>query len=133
MTKDSDIQRSRRLRAEMTDAEIRLWWRLRGKQIGAHRFRRQVPVGPYIVDFACVKARLIVEVDGSQHLSSKADEERTAWLASRGFRVLRFWNNDVLQRTDEVLEAIRVALLRAPTPTLPRERGRESSTNPRGK
>jgi len=117
----------------MTDAEVRLWWRLRGKQIGGHRFRRQVPVGPYIVDFACVKAQLIVEVDGSQHLSSKADEERTAWLAARGFRVLRFWNNDVLQRTDEVLEAIRVALLRAPAPTLPRERGRESSTNPRGK
>ena len=117
----SEIQRSRRLRAEMTDAEVRLWVRLRGKQIGGHRFRRQVPVGPYIVDFACVKAQLIVEVDGSQHLTLKGDEERTAWLESRGFRMLRFWNNDVLQHTDGVLEAIRVALLQ--TPTLPSPRG----------
>jgi very-short-patch-repair endonuclease len=104
----------------MTDAELHLWWRPRGKQIGGHRFRRQVPLGQFIVDFACIKAQLIVEVDGSQHLSSKDDEKRTAWLESRSFGVLRFWNNDVLQRTDEVLEAIRVELLRAPTVPPPR-------------
>jgi very-short-patch-repair endonuclease len=120
----SDIQRSHRLRAQMTDAEVRLWSRLRGKQIGGHRFRRQVPVGPYIVDFACVNAQLIVEVDGSQHLTLKGDENRTALLESRGFRVLRFWNNDVLQRTDDVLETIRVALLQAPTLPSPRGGGR---------
>jgi very-short-patch-repair endonuclease len=102
----------------MTDAEINLWMRLRGKQIGGHYFRRQVPIGAYIVDFVCVKAHLIIEVDGSQHLSAtEYDEQRTAWLKSRGYRVLRFWDNDVLQRQTAVLESIRVAL--SATPTLP--------------
>ena len=105
----------------MTDAENVLWFRLRGKRVGGHRFRRQVPLGPYIVDFACIQAQLVVEVDGSQHLSSKEDQERTAWLESRDFRVLRFWDNDVLQQTNGVLETIRVALLQAPT--LPSHRG----------
>ena len=100
----------------MTDAEIRLWTWLREKQIGGHRFRRQVPLGPYIVDFLCKKAHLVIEVDGSQHLvEAERDEHRTAWLESRGFRVLRFWDNDVLQQTDSVLERIRVALLGSPT------------------
>jgi very-short-patch-repair endonuclease len=107
----SDIQRARRLRAAMTDAELRLWTRLRAKQIGSHRFRRQVPIGPYIVDFACLKARLVIEVDGSQHAHAlEQDLRRATWLASRGYRVLRFWDNDVLIRTDEVLEAIYRAL-----------------------
>jgi very-short-patch-repair endonuclease len=117
----SEIQRGRGLRAHMTDAENVLWFRLRGKRVGGHRFRRQVPLGPYIVDFACMQAQLVIEVDGSQHLSSKEDQERTAWLESRDFRVLRFWDNDVLQQTNSVLETIRVALLQAPT--LPSPRG----------
>jgi very-short-patch-repair endonuclease len=122
----SSLPKARRLRAKMTDAELRLWTGLRGKQIGGHRFRRQAPMGQYIVDFACLTARLVVEVDGSQHLhGSRREEHRTASLQSRGFRVLRFLDNDVLERTDSVLEAIRVALLEAPTPTLPRERERE--------
>ena len=120
----SEIQRGRRLRREMTDAEVRLWMRLRGKQVGGHRFRRQAPVGPYIADFACVKAQLIVEVDGSQHLALKGEAERTALLESQGFRVLRFWDNDVLQRTDEVLEAIRLALVNAPTLPSPKGGGK---------
>jgi very-short-patch-repair endonuclease len=100
----------------MTDAEARLWMRLRAKQIDGHRFRRQVPVGPYIVDFACLDAQVIVEVDGSQHLVAlNRDAERTAELQARGFRVLRFWNNDVLEQTESVLEEIRLALLRTPT------------------
>jgi len=70
-------------------------------------------LGPYIVDFACIQAQLVVEVDGSQHLNSKEDHERTAFLESRNFRVLRFWDNDVLQRTSSVLETIRLALLQA--------------------
>ena len=111
----------------MTDAELRLWWRLRAKQIHGHRFRRQVPVGPYVVDFACLTAHLIVEVDGSQHMAAGSrDDERTLELNSRGFRVLRFWNNDVLEQTESVLESIRVALLETPTLTLPRKRGRDS-------
>ena len=112
----SELQRGRELRARMTDAEINLWMRLRGKQIGGYYFRRQVPMRAYIVDFVCVRARLIVEVDGGQHLSATDyDGKRTAWLNSRGYRVLRFWDNDVLQRQAAVLESIRVALLAAPT------------------
>ena len=90
--------------------------RLRGRQIGGYHFRRQVPVGQYVVDFVCLKAQLVVEVDGSQHLAAVTrDDQRTVTLQSRGFRVLRFWDNDVLQRTEGVLEAIRVALLETPT------------------
>ena len=120
----AEIQRSRQLRAQMTDAENRLWFRLRGKRAGGYRFRRQVPLGPYIVDFACIEAQLVVEVDGSQHLNSKDDQGRTAWLESRNFRVLRFWDNDVLQRTSSVLETIRIALSQAPTLPSPRGGGK---------
>jgi very-short-patch-repair endonuclease len=107
----SDIDRARGLRSAMTDAEERLWTRLRGDQMAGHRFRRQVPIGPYVVDFACREARLAIEVDGSQHAAaSLEDDQRTAWLTSRGYRVLRFWNNQVLTETDAVLESIRTAL-----------------------
>jgi adenine-specific DNA-methyltransferase len=105
----------------MTDAEARLWNRLRGEQFDGHRFRRQVPIGPYVVDFACLKARLVIEVDGGQHAEAiEADRRRTAWLESRGFRALRFWNVDVLQQTEGVLESIRVALS-GPPPYPPRK------------
>jgi very-short-patch-repair endonuclease len=95
----------------MTVAEVRLWTRLQRDQIDGHRFRRQVPIGPYVLDFLCVKSRLAVEVDGGQHaVAAEKDDRRTAWLKERGFRVLRFWNNDVLQETDGVVERIREAL-----------------------
>ena len=95
----------------MTDAEQRLWMRLRANQIHGYRFRRQVPIGRYVVDFACLKARLVIELDGSQHAQEvELDQRRTAWLASQDFRLLRFWDNDVLLQTDSVIEAIRVAL-----------------------
>ena len=107
----ADVQRGRRLRAARTDSESCLWAALRAKQIGGYRFRRQVPLGPYVADFACLKAHLVIEVDGSQHAQAKErDNQRTAWLESRGFRVLRFWDNDVLLQTNEVLETIRAAL-----------------------
>jgi very-short-patch-repair endonuclease len=83
-------------------------------------FRRQVPIGPYVVDFACLGARLLIEVDGGQNVHDvERDNERTVWLKSQGFRVLRFWNNDVLQRTDVVLEMIRAAVLEIPPPYPP--------------
>jgi very-short-patch-repair endonuclease len=111
-----DSQRARELRGQMTDAEIRLWMRLRGNQMVGHHFRRQVPIGPYVADFVCIKAHLVVEVDGSQHQTDiSRDEERSAWLRARGFRVLRFWNNDVLQQTDSVLEKVRLTLIEGPT------------------
>src|ERR1700736_3282578 len=109
----SDVQRARQLRGTMTDAEVRLWICLRGEQVDGYRFRRQVAMGPYVADFVCMKTRLVIEVDGGQHAEEvQRDERRTAWLESRGFRVLRFWNTEVLQQTEGVLETIRAALLR---------------------
>ena len=102
---DLQTERARELRQNMTDAERALWRELRQGALGA-KFRRQAPVGKYIVDFACLEARLIVEVDGGQHAESRGDEERDRWLASQGFRVLRFWNNDVLGNLRGVLEVI---------------------------
>lgn len=102
---------ARRLRKNPTDAESRLWRHLRQKQIGGYRFRRQVPLGPYVADFVCLSEKLVVEVDGGQHAARAAhDEARSSWLADNGFRVLRFWNNDVLANTEGVCEAILRAL-----------------------
>ena len=105
---------ARKLRLTPTDAEIRLWSRLRGKQLAGFRFRRQHPLGPYVVDFFCAEAKLIVEVDGGQHADD--GEARTRWLEARTYRVIRFWNNDVLANTDGVLQMIRDALRAGPAP-----------------
>ena len=102
---------ARALRANQTEAETRLWQSLRDRQLAGAKFRRQTPVGPYIADFVCLAAKLIVELDGGQHAeNAEADAVRTAWLEGRGFRVLRFWNNDVLVNTEGVLEEILAAL-----------------------
>ena len=103
---------SRRLRKNMTDAERALWRQLRASRLGGWRFRRQVSLGTYIVDFVCHEARLVVEVDGGQHAErNEADARRTAWLTGQRFRVLRFWNNEVLANmeavTDVIVEACR--------------------------
>jgi len=104
------------LRKNMTDAEQRLWSCLKRKQVNDYKFRRQFPLGRYIVDFVCLEARLIIEVDGGQHAEQAGhDEMRDKWLASQRFRVLRFWNNDVLRETDAVVEKIARAL-NAPPP-----------------
>jgi primosomal protein N' (replication factor Y) len=101
----------------MTDAERRLWSRLRERQLATWRFRRQHPVPPYVADFACLEAKLIVEVDGGQHAGSAIDKQRDRRLRSLGWRVLRFWNNDVLANEDGVIETILAAL--GPHPDLP--------------
>ncbi|MCD7099591.1 endonuclease domain-containing protein [Stenotrophomonas sp. MMGLT7] len=102
---------ARRLRNAPTDAERHLWYRLRRRELAGHRFRRQVPVGGYIVDFACPSARLALELDGGQHLQQRDyDMQRTRHLQALGWRVLRYWNDDVLLRTDAVLEDILRAL-----------------------
>ncbi|MDA1324213.1 MAG: endonuclease domain-containing protein [Proteobacteria bacterium] len=102
---------ARRLRKTPTDAEIRLWSRLRYQQLDGRRFRRQHPMGRYVVDFVCLAEKLIIEVDGGQHAIPSANEDaRTLFLEKEGFRIVRFWNNDVLANTDGVLEAIREAL-----------------------
>jgi very-short-patch-repair endonuclease len=95
------------LRRTMTDAERKLWLFLRNRRLDGYKFRRQVPVGPYVADFLCERARLIVEVDGGQHADATVrDNQRSAWLSQHGYRVQRFWNNEVLQNLDGVWERI---------------------------
>jgi very-short-patch-repair endonuclease len=104
---------ARALRAEPTEAERRLWKALRDKQMGNLRFRRQQPIGPYIVDFFCPAVKLIIELDGSQHGEEGAvayDEARTRWLQVRGYKVLRFANADFLKEPHVVLEQIWTAV-----------------------
>jgi very-short-patch-repair endonuclease len=100
----------------MTDAERRLWEKLRHRQVAGVKFRRQAPIGSYIVDFASFERRMVIELDGGQHTEQvEYDEQRTRWLSSQGFRVLRFWNHEVFEDLDAVLEAIWTAL-EEPTP-----------------
>jgi len=99
-------QTARRLRRDLTDAELRLWLLLRDRRLAGYRFRRQHPVGDFIVDFACTKHHLVVEADGGQHADSEADARRTKILEEEGWRVIRFWNNDVLANTEGVVETI---------------------------
>ena len=114
---------ARQLRREMTDAEQRLWYHLRNRALMGFKFRRQHPVGPYVVDFACLEVGLVVELDGGQHACDPRDAPREAFLEARGFRVLRFWNNDVLQQAEDVLSAIHEALGRGmPGPCTPTRR-----------
>ena len=97
---------ARKLRSNMADAEHRLWRALRHRLVEGHRFRRQVPLGPCIVDFCCVQLGLVIEADGSQHSESASDQLRNAWLAEQGFRVLRFWNVDIQDTFEGVMESI---------------------------
>jgi very-short-patch-repair endonuclease len=111
----------------MTDAERRLWSKLRMRQLDGHKFRRQAPFERYILDFVCLEKRIVVEVDGGQHADSASDSVRTAFLATRGFRVIRFWNAEVLRDLDSVLNRILTALESPPpaaSPRPPPSRGR---------
>jgi very-short-patch-repair endonuclease len=97
---------ARSLRRESTEAEDRLWHELRDRRLDRIKFRRQVPIGKYIADFDCLDAKLVIEIDGSQHAASNNDVERTAELKARGFRVLRLWNDDVLLDMNSVCDTI---------------------------
>ena len=102
------------LRNNATEPERVLWNRLRRRQLGGFKFRRQQPIGRYVCDFVCLEAAVVVELDGSQHVTDAPyDANRDAFLRSTGFRVLRFWNGDVLSRTDSVVETIFEALYRS--------------------
>ena len=103
-------QQARALRVTMTDAERRLWACLRGRRLVGYKFRREHPLGRYILDFACIEHRLAIEADGGQHSESVADERRTAWLERQGWRALRFWNNEILTNSEGVQETILQAL-----------------------
>jgi len=108
-----ETRNARDLRSNLTDAEQRLWLKLKRRQLAGVKFRRQQPIGHFIVDFVCFERRVIVEVDGGQHAEQPHyDEQRTRWLEGQGYSVLRFWNNDVLANTDGVVQAIQDALER---------------------
>jgi very-short-patch-repair endonuclease len=100
----------------MTDAERRLWYHLRAHRFAGHKFKRQMPVGPYVVDFACLNRKLVVELDGGQHSGRYSDKRRDAWLKMQGFMVMRFWNNDALKNTNGVSEMIWTVLEERPSP-----------------
>jgi very-short-patch-repair endonuclease len=113
--KKENVKIARGLRRASTEAEIRLWSRLRDRQLGDHKFARQEPIAGFIADFVCRRLKLVVELDGGQHSEHATyDARRTAVLQSKGYRVLRFWNNDVLSNTDGVLETILRTLESAP-------------------
>ena len=115
---------ARALRRASTDAERALWRLLRARRFHGHKFRRQHPIGPTIADFACVTHRLIIEADGGQHdARSEPDARRTAWLDSQGWRVLRFWNPEILHHPEAVAARILEALETAPPPHLSRSAG----------
>jgi very-short-patch-repair endonuclease len=119
--------RARSLRINFTNAERIIWSALRAHRMNGASFRRQTPIGPFIVDFVCQAARLVVEIDGGQHFESKEeqrDARRDAYLISRGFRVLRFNNHEVMSNRQGVLETIAAAIEHAPSLSLPRKRGR---------
>ena len=126
------LERAKTLRQSRTDAEGLLWHYLRRKQLDGYKFRRQQPIGPYIVDFACMSRKLVIELDGGQHAERHDyDEKRDDYLRGKGYRILRFWNNEVFQNCMDVLEAVYQALV-GPPPHQPSPAGSASATPPQG-
>ena len=123
---------ARKLRKRLTDAERRIWSRLRLRQLDGMKFRRQAPIDQYVVDFLCLEKRLIVEIDGGQH-TVQSDKERTDWLESQGFTIVRIWNNEALQNTEGAVERIprRLRAGPPPTPARPRKGGGALTRPPR--
>jgi very-short-patch-repair endonuclease len=120
MREGQKTAKAKALRVEQPDAERVLWQRLRGRQLTGAKFRRQHPIGPYIADFACLECGLVFELDGGQHADTiEYDQRRADFISQHGFRVIRFWNNDVLSKTEAVLEAILNALNRPHPNPLP--------------
>ena len=120
--------RARSLRSGMTEAEKRMWYWLRGHRFRGVAFRRQTPIGPFIVDFVSHHHRLVIELDGGQHNEREDDARRDVWLNSKGYRVLRFWNSEVLKNRDGVLQRIADAVSTAGPPS--RQSRRRSRTRP---
>lgn len=121
--------KARVLRKNQTDAESLLWYHLRDRHLSGHKFRRQHPMGVFIADFVCIERRIVVEVDGGQHaLQGEEDKRRSAYLKSKGYRVVRFWDNEVLKDTQAVLEANLRTIesdTPSPRPSPPQARERE--------
>jgi very-short-patch-repair endonuclease len=131
-TSSAPVARARSLRVNITNAERKLWYALRDRRFAGHKFRRQVPIGPYIAAFVCYQARLVIEVDGGQHAESARDARRDRWLAQNGFRVLRFWNNEVLQNLEGVWTVIFEALQQATPHPARASRGHPSPSRGEG-
>jgi very-short-patch-repair endonuclease len=120
--KDDRIPRARKLRHHATDAERKLWQHLRRHSLQTAHFRRQATIGPYFVDFACHTTRLAIEIDGGHHgsgLQKKRDDQRDKFLKANGYRILRFWNNQVIENIDGVLTVINDAIEESKTPPTP--------------
>lgn len=121
---EQQTERARSLRSEQSDVEKRLWRELRNRQLDGFRFRRQHGIGAYIVDFVCIEAGLVVELDGGQHTEQVSyDSRRSVFIEAAGYRVVRFWNNEVLENLGGVLESIRSNLLPSPQPSPQRGEG----------
>ena len=103
---DRTRQHAQKLRRTMTEAEQCLWYHLRNRRLNDYKFKRQHPIGNYIADFICLEKHLIIEADGGQHNDNPRDDARTAWLQAQGYTVLRYWNHDILQQTEAVLNHI---------------------------
>ena len=120
MSEAKILTNAKALRSHQTEAEQRLWYHLRAHRFMDLKFKRQKPMGRYIVDFVCVERQLIIELDGGQHAEQvKYDQLRDAWLRGQGYTVLRFWNNEVMQQLEGVLEQIRFTLSPSPPAPLP--------------
>ena len=118
------ISTARHLRKNLTDVEQILWRHIRGRQLLECKFRRQSPIGKYIVDFVCFENRLVIELDGGQHARKRGyDHQRDQWLHSQGFKVIRFWNHEVIQNIEAVIQVIVKNI--TPHPDLPPQGGKE--------
>ena len=128
MSDEKVLSNAKTLRTNQTEAEQRLWYHLRAHRFMDSKFKRQKPMGRYIVDFVCVERRLIIEIDGGQHAEQmEFDQRRDAWLRSQGYTVLRFWNNEVVQQLEGVLERIRLKITLSPGPSPTSGRGEQGS------
>ncbi|WP_347337742.1 endonuclease domain-containing protein [Variibacter gotjawalensis] len=107
---------ARSLRRDSTEAERRLWWMLRDRRFAGIKFRRQVPIGPFVADFACICRKLIIEVDGGHHANSASDARRDTYLRAEGWHIIRFWNNDVLSNREGVWLTLEQAICPHPNP-----------------
>jgi very-short-patch-repair endonuclease len=118
MSDDILAQTAKRLRKNSTDAEKALWLHLKAKQVQGVKFRRQAPIGRYVVDFVCHAKKLVIEVDGGQHAVDKSrDQQRELWLTEQGYSVMRFWNNEILQNIEGVLQRIEEKISPSPSPS----------------
>ncbi len=130
---EKSVQKARALRQDATDAEKKLWYRIRNKKLCGHKFRRQQPVGKYIVDFICQEKKLVIELDGSQHAEqNEYDDERTKFLEDAGYKVIRFWNNEIFEDMESILETILYNLGTAPHDSSASLSGLASSAPPQG-